>query len=877
MLSLRFIRLHPIIALNEEVSMKIKPFLVHTNIPDRLQHLRELAMNLWFSWNTEALDLLIRLGYKPSQTSKIDYWEESDQNPVKMLGLLPQKEFIEACNDESFLSNLDRVYSRYQEYLTRKAWFARNYPGDKDFLVAYFSCEYGLDECLPVYSGGLGILSGDHLKSSSDLGIPLVGIGLLYQEGYFQQYLNNDGFQQERYPTNDWYNMPVTQETDANGRPIQISVELEDEDVYVRVWRVQVGRTPLYLLDTNFPENDPEYRKITSRLYGGDREMRIRQEIVLGIGGVRALDALGVTPTVFHINEGHSAFLAIERIRQLMDAHDITFPEAWEIVWASNAFTTHTPVPAGNETFSIDLIQKYFTTYAKEIGMTLDQFIEFGQEKPGKSTVFSMTVLALRMSAFCNGVSKLHGDTSRRMWQFLWPDLPLDEVPITSITNGIHTMSWISNGMRDLFERYIGPQFREEPENVALWDRVDNIPDNELWRVHQIRRERLIAFTRKRLVRQLRRRGASPGEVRPAEEVLDPHALTIGFSRRFASYKRASLLFTDLDRLAAILNHTDHPVQIIFAGKAHPQDNPGKELIRQIIKVANMPQFRDRVVFIENYDICVARYLIQGTDIWLNTPRRPLEASGTSGMKAALNGALNVSILDGWWVEGNGELNGWAIGSGEEYRDAEIQDEIESEALYRLLENDIIPTFYERDRAGLPRQWIRMMKSSIKNLGSYFNTHRMLIDYTQSSYINASHAHAALLSEQCKAARELAQWRDRITRAWSQVAIGNGTLDRETDIKSGDQVGISARVWLGFLSPQDVSVEVYFGRLDSDDQFIDGEIIPMQPAGQSDGAVLYRGLINVRFHGRCGYAIRVLPKHPNLVHPYTPSLIRWEK
>ncbi len=856
--------------------MKIKPFLVHTKIPDNLRHLHDLTTNLWFSWNFDALEIFIRLGSNPFRNSHQNFWEESGQNPVKLLSLLPQKELVEAGKDESFVSTLNRVYQKFQDYLSRPTWFSNNGSRNADFLVAYFSCEFGLDQCFPLYSGGLGILSGDHLKSASDLGIPLVGVGLLYQEGYFQQYLNNDGWQQEQYPTNDWYNMPVSIVYESPGKPLIIDVQLDGDTVYCQVWRVDVGRTKLYLLDTNIPMNPPRHREISNRLYGGDRDMRIRQEIILGMGGVRALKALDIKPTVFHINEGHSAFLSFERIRQFMSEYRIDFKTAWEIVWASNVFTTHTPVPAGNEVFALPLIEKYFPDTAEELGLTMDEFIALGQEIPGKSNFFSLTVLALRMSAFCNGVSRLHSEISRNMWHVLWKDIPVSEVPIAHITNGVHTFTWTSNLMQTLFEKYLGPKFKEEPEDPTIWQRIDSIPDNELWRVHQLRRERCIAFTREHLASSLKKRGAGPMEFDHAREVLNPHALTIGFARRFASYKRATLLFHKPERLAKILNNSEYPVQIIFAGKAHPQDNPGKELIRKIVKISNMPEFRDSVVFLENYDMHIAKYMIQGCDIWLNTPRRPLEASGTSGMKAALNGVLNVSILDGWWCEGYQDTNGWVIGSGEVYDDPDVQDDIESDALYRLLENDIVPYFYERDRSGLPRNWIKMMKNSMKNLGSFFNTHRMLIDYTDQLYFRADKSYRLLTEKNAENAKQLAAWRKKIDLYWPEIILDESYMDKSSDISVGDHLKISILIKLGHLTPEDVTVEAYFGLLDPDDEIIEGDTETLKAVEHRGDVWRYECNLYLRNNGRCGYAVRVMPHHPHLVHPFTPLKVKWE-
>ena len=526
--------------------------------------------------------------------------------------------------------------------------------------------EFGLTECLQTYSGGLGILSGDHLKSASDLGLPLVGVGLLYQEGYFQQYLNADGYQQEIYPINDFANLPITQVTGSDGAPLKISVPLPGRSLYFQVWKVQVGRIPLYLLDTNIPENSrTDDRNITDRLYGGDRRQRIRQEIVLGIGGIRTLEAIGLRPSVCHMNEGHSAFLALERIRIMMAETKITFGQARELTRASNLFTTHTPVPAGLERFGYDLIDEHFGEYWGLVGLTRDEFHDIGRERIDNYDLFSMAVLAIRLASDANGVAELHGDVSRGMWQWLYPDVPNQEIPIGSVTNGVHVQTWVSREMATLFDRYLDPSWRQEEDNHDIWQTVDQIPDAELWRTHARRRERLVAFTRLRLRDQLVRRNASQRDVEAAEEVLNPDALTIGFARRFATYKRATLIFRDVERLKKLVNDPDRPVQFIFAGKAHPHDEEGKAFIRRIVNLARDPELRHSIVFLENYDMLVGRYLVQGVDVWLNNPRRPKEASGTSGMKVIYNGGLNFSTLDGWWAEAYSPEVGWGIGAGE--------------------------------------------------------------------------------------------------------------------------------------------------------------------------------------------------------------------
>ncbi len=848
--------------------MKIREFHVHPNLPPELGPLQEIAMNLWYSWNWEAVQLFIRLSP--------DLWEKSYQNPVLMLGSLSQEELEEAARDDSFVANVKRVHQHLADYLKAPGWFREVHGGEEGCKIAYFSAEFGIDEGLPIYSGGLGVLSGDTLKSASDLGLPLVGVGLLYQKGYFRQVLSLDGWQQELYPDNDWYNMPVTIERDGEGKSLRIEVDMAGEKVRARIWRVQIGRIPLYLLDTNVEENSPRGREITGTLYGGDREMRIRQEIMLGIGGVRALRALNLAPTVFHMNEGHSAFLALERIRAHMEEHGVSFAEAREQVVASNVFTTHTPVPAGNEQFATELMRKYLSKVAEKIGLPWQEFLGMGQLASGKTPDFGLTVLALRSAAHTNGVSRLHAETSRKMWKDLWPGLPESEVPIHSITNGIHTRSWLSHEMGDLFTRYLGPRFVEKPADHSVWERVETIPPVELWRTHEGRRERLVFFVRDRLKTQLTRQGAGASMVQAAEEVLNPEVLTIGFSRRFATYKRAGLLFRQPERLVRLLDSQERPVQIVFAGKAHPQDTPAKEIIKSVIQFASDPRVRHRLVFLEDYDINVGRYLVQGVDVWLNTPRRPQEASGTSGMKAAANGGLNVSILDGWWSEGYAPDTGWAIGSGEVYKNAEEQDQFECEALYNLLENEIIPLFYERDKGGLPRGWIDMMKSSMRKLGATFNTARMVEEYAERFYLPAHRAGVRLAKEGFASAKELSAWRSRVAAEWSRVSIRVDGAKPAGDLLVGSRVAVTVRASLGALSAGDIAVEVYYGMLDTAGEVRNGEIVRARHEGREGKEEIFRAEIPCQVSGRFGFAARILPRNPDIVNPLTPLLLTWE-
>jgi glycogen phosphorylase len=847
----------------------IRTFTVLPHLPERLQALQKIAYNMWWCWNHEAVFLFRRIDD--------DLFDLVENSPVKLLGAIDQSRLEALQNDDGFLAHMDRVEEALNSYMTSPTWFQETYPGAGDFRVAYFSAEFGIHESIPIYSGGLGLLAGDHLKSASDLGLPLVGVGLMYREGYFRQYLNIDGWQQESYPENDFFNLPLVPETRADGSPLAISVPFPGREVWARIWRIQVGRVPVYLLDTNIPQNPAEDRQITGRLYGGDNDMRIRQEMVLGIGGIRALHALGKVPTVCHMNEGHSAFGGLERIRLLMDEHTLNFAAAREAVTAGTCFTTHTPVPAGNDIFPPQMVEYYFSGYLPQLRIDRQEFLALGRQNPrDENEAFCMTVLAIRLANITNGVSQLHGKVSRKMWRNLWPDLPEAELPITSITNGVHTRSWLAPEMAQLYDRYLGVQWEERPTDYAIWRRADHIPDAELWRTHERRRERLVAFARARLKNQLRRRGAPPAEIARAEEALDPEALTIGFARRFATYKRGTLIFRNIDRLLAIINNKDRPVQIIFAGKAHPRDHAGKELIAEILHIARRPEFRRRVVWLENYDIHVARTLVQGIDVWLNNPRRPLEASGTSGMKVCCNGGINMSVLDGWWVEGYMQNNGWAIGAGEEYTDLTYQDDVESRAIYDLLEQEVVPLFYTRSSDGLPRGWIRMMKQSISTCCPVFNTNRMVQDYIEKCYRPSAKRHNILLGNGLKNAVELAQWRRRLAQGWQQIKVEAVESNGADPMQVGKELDVKARVNLGGFSPDDVEVQLFHGQVDSLGDIPSPRTVTMSHNGTHEGnAWVFQGRIQCRASGQHGFAVRVLPRHANLSSPFEPGLVTW--
>jgi glycogen phosphorylase len=849
--------------------MKAKlSFKVVPDLPPRLEPLRLLSHNLLFSWREEIRDIFKRID--------AGLWRKCRHNPVLMLGLTDQPRLEELSVDSGFLAQMDRVYEDFTRYISKPRIQAEEYPGKLPFKVAYFSAEFGLAECLPIYSGGLGVLAGDHLKSASDLNVPLVGIGLLYQRGYFSQYLTSDGWQMETYPMNDFATMPVERVRDADGAPVAVYVDFKGSPVAVALWCIRVGRVKLYMLDTNVSENPPEFRGTTGQLYGGDREMRLRQEIVLGIGGVRALKALGIEPTVIHMNEGHSAFSALERINMLRRDKGLSFDAAREVVLASTVFTTHTPVPAGNDVFDPHLVMAYLDQYTRELGINFKVLLGYGRLDPRDDTEpFGMTTLALRLSSYSNGVSRLHGSVSRAMWSGVWPRNPVEDVPIDHITNGIHVPTWISRDMGFLLDRYLGPNWAEESDSRRVWEQADQIPGTELWRTHERCREYMVSYARARLVEQLKNRGASASELHAATEVLSPDALTIGFARRFATYKRATLLFRDPERLKKIVSNPNQPVQILVAGKAHPQDNEGKEFIKTIVHFARDECFRQRLVFLEDYNVDVAAQLMAGCDLWLNTPRRPLEACGTSGMKALANGCLNLSVLDGWWDEGYRPDVGWALGHGEVHQDHEMQDYIESRELYNLLEREVVPLFYQRGPDGMPRRWVDMMKTGLRRLVPIFNAHRMVQDYLERYYTHCSQRYLELCRTQFEGAKNLAVWRQKLMTEWHGVNIVEVTGPASLEMKVGESLTVRAKVDLGRLTDKDVSVEIYFGRLDQNEEFIDRDTAVMDASGEEGGRYVYEGSFSCPGTGRFGYTVRALPSRERLENRFVMGLLTW--
>lgn len=838
---------------------------VFPEIPERIGGVRELAHNMYWSWTPAAQELFVELDG--------DSWEAVYHNPVRLLSEVSQERLRQAAGDPSFLALYDRVMADFHAYMhPGETWFARTFPDLADRTIAYFSAEFGLHEALPIYSGGLGILSGDHCKSASDLGLPFVGVGLLYNQGYFRQRFSADGWQEALYDKLNFSQLPIQPATGPDGNEVIVSVDLPGRAVYAKVWRVQVGRVPVFLLDTDIERNSTDDRRFSAQLYGGDHNMRISQEIVLGIGGVRALRALGYRPATWHMNEGHSAFLGLERVRELV-SKGLTFFEAAEAVAANAVFTTHTPVPAGNDAFGFDLMEKYFSRYWGSLGLNREEFLSLAKEdRAGGVSLFSMTVLALRLAKRANGVSKLHGAVSRNIWKDLWPGIPTEEVPITSITNGIHSETWLAPSMARFLDEHC-PAWREEGEHAEAWAAVSHADDGAYWAVRQGLKREMVGFLRERIAHQRLSNGETATQVQAAQHVLDPEALTIGFARRFATYKRATLIFRDPERLKRLLNDPDRPVQILFAGKAHPADKPGKELIQQIFQLSQQPGFKGKILLVEDYDMNVARHLVQGVDVWLNNPRRPLEASGTSGQKAALNGALNFSVLDGWWCEGFNGRNGWSIGTDRDFRTLEDQDDADAASLYASLEEEIVPLFYDR-RDGLPNGWIARSKEAIRSCAPVFGTRRMVQDYCRDLYVPAAQQGDRLAQEAFGPAKSLAHWKDMVRYHWHQIHV-EAWGPQEIQVPLGHPVALVAKVRVGAMDPGSLSVEIVSG-LEKDGDLREVGVVPMERGEQTpDGAWLYRGSFTPPEGGRFSYGIRAIPAHPLLVQRHELGLVRW--
>jgi len=843
---------------------------VIVELPQQLSRLRELTRNFRWTWHHQTRDLFREIDKT--------LWEQVDHNPVQLVAQLPQARLERLASDTAFCNRLEACANDLEEYLRAPTWFERTF-GDagKKTQIAYFCAEFGISESLPIYSGGLGILAGDHLKAASDLGIPLIGVGLLYARGYFRQYLNPDGWQQEQYQTYDFYHMPLELLRGADDQPIRIEIELPDRGVTCQLWKAIVGRIPLYLLDSNVLENAPNDQSITDTLYGGDEEMRIRQEMILGIGGMRALKVLGIEPTVCHMNEGHAAFQSLERIRQFMEDNKCDFRTARQVIVNGNVFTTHTPVPAGFDVFSPQLLERYVGKMVAAVNMPFADFLKLGRIDPdNQGEAFNMAVLAMETANHVNGVSKLHADVTRGMFQARWPGYPEDEIPIDAVTNGVHIMSWTCRRMSDLFDQYLGPDWRRGVSNPEVWHRIWDIPDNELWEARENKRADLVRFVRKRLQRDLERRNAGRVDFGLINNVLDPRILTIGFARRFATYKRATLMLSDRERLKELLFHPERPIQIVLAGKSHPRDDGGKRLIQDIVKFINQEGGRARMVFLEDYDMRVARALVQGVDVWLNNPRRPMEASGTSGMKVLANGGLNCSVLDGWWDEGYKTGVGWAIGDRTDAPDPGQQDWLDSRSLYYLIEQEIVPKFYNRADGGVPSLWVEMMKRSISELTPIFSTGRMVAEYTEKFYVPASEAFLNLSADSMRRAKAALVWRDKLRAAWPQVKIVKVTDNASTKNPLGFTFTVRASVDLGKLSPDEAKVQILVGQVSGSRDLTQVSVADLQLVSQEDALSIFEGQVTGDMPGHRGYTVRVVPYNPDVSVPSEISLVAWE-
>ena len=843
-------------------------FNITPRLPQSLEPLRELAYNMWWSWEPTARRLFRDLD--------VELWERTGHNPVRVLQLCRQSRLVEVGNDERYLTELKRVMRLFHNYLLRSDTYGSTRANEP---IAYFSAEYGIHESFPNYSGGLGILSGDHCKSASDLGLNFTGIGILYRDGYFKQQINREGWQEAVQLNQTFHHLPIT-EVKEGDKTLRIVVDLPGRVVVARVWQVALGRIKIYLLDTTLPENSAEDQRITTSLYGGNHELRIQQEIVLGMGGIRLLKALGIEPKVFHMNEGHSAFLSLERVRTLVEnkTTELDFNAALQVVAASNVFTTHTPVPAGNDAFSEELMKTYFGTYPTDVGITWDQLMHLGQMDGDAKSLFNMTVLALRTSRFANGVSKLHGEVSRGLWQGVWKDVPLEEVPITSITNGVHTKTWAAGEFHDLYEKYLGQDWEDRQSDPEFWRGVIDIPDEVLWNLHQMLKQRTIEFLRERVRRQRHRNGEPPESVRHVNRILNSDVLTIGFARRFATYKRGALLFSDPERLRRIVTNKEHPVQFVFSGKAHPADEGGKKIIQEVYEYSRDPQFEDRIIFVEDYDINIGRRLYQGCDLWLNNPLRPHEASGTSGMKLPLNGGVNLSVLDGWWLESYNGKNGWAIGSDITEGSYEHQNEVDIASLFHILENQIAPLYYAKPDGRLPLAWIQLMRESMRTIVPMFNTHRMVQEYNRFLYEHAAAGYATMVDDNFLHARELSQWKGSMITLWPQVKVLEYKIDhaeRHHSFLVGEEVEVTATVQLGSIKPEYVRVQAYFGLVEKN-IIINPHIQDMtNSALLAEGIYQYSGKIPAAESGAYGINVRVIPTHENLLQAHELRLIRW--
>ena len=843
--------------------------VVNPQLPKRINRLGEIANNLWWSWNTDFLRLFKKID--------IDLWDQVEKNPVKFMKLVSQEKLEAASSDPAFLQSYDKLVENFDGYINSDStWFSRNYPDNKEDLVAYFSAEYGLDQILSIYSGGLGVLSGDHLKTASDLGLPLVGVGLLYKEGFCHQYIGPFGEQQNIYNNLDIDSLPIERVKDENGDDLMVFVKFPKRRLYLKVWQVNVGRIKLYLLDSDIDENTEEYRNVTKQLYGGDQEMRISQEIVLGMGGVSVLRHLGLEPKLYHMNEGHSSFLLLELMKNIMKDKEVSFNVARDIVTSQTVFTTHTPIPAGNDIFPKELVLKYFKDYWVRLGITEEEFLNLGTKNNNINDGFNMGVLALKIAGKKNGVSKLHGAVSRTLFAEVWPNIAPDESPITYVTNGIHTCSWLPQDTKDLYNKYLAPYWQDSIHLDKTWEKIKDIPAKDLWEAHLARKEKFAEVAKKNMIERFRRNNMNYKDIDEIVPKFDPNALTIGFGRRFISYKRATLIFRDIERITEILNKEGKPVQLVFAGKAHPRDIEGQNIMKYIHELSMKPQFKGKVFLLENYSLALSRYMIAGVDVWLNTPRRPMEASGTSGQKASVNGVINFSVLDGWWAEGYNQKNGWAIGTNAEYESYEAQDDYDSQSIYNTLENKIVPLYYDRDKNGIPEGWVDMMKNSIISTGGKYSTSRMLVDYISELYIPLINLNKKYY-EDLSNVTEYEDWKSGIYNEWDKIEIIEEGNTEDLNIDAGNNIEVNCTVKLPNISKDHVEVQVYYGKIKDNGMIEKIAVIPMKEiaADEEEREMKYTAKIELTSGGDYGYTFRVMPKHEMLLDSANLDLIKW--
>ncbi len=845
--------------------MKLKNFYVQPMVPEALEPLYEISYNMWSTWDKEAERLFRRINPELFRSVK--------HNPVEFLHMLPDEETERLSKDSGFLYELEKVYDKYKRYMAFEGFYTNedgnDVPADMENVIAYFSMEFGMHESVPIYSGGLGVLAGDYLKAASDTGLPLYGVGLLYTYGYMNQRIAIDGFQHEEYIENKWYLKPVKETVDDSGEPVLFPMKLKGRDVWIKIWEIDVGKIKLYLLDTNIQQNESDTRCITDHLYVADRDLRIQQEIILGQGGLKALGILGIKPKIYHLNEGHSAFLILERIKRLILNDKMPFEKAKQLVIQSTVFTTHTPVIEGNEHFDESYIREYFKDDINELGMPMDRFLQCG--KVDGARIFWLPVFAIKYSRYKNGVSKIHGEVSRHMWKDIYPNLQEEEIPIDHVTNGVHLQTWLSMEITYLFDRYLGPDYLHRANSPELWEGVSVIPNSEIWEAHKRRKEQLITFVRKRLVATLQRKGAPAKTVKKASNVLNSQYLTIGFARRFAPYKRANLLLSDPERLRKILKNPHKPVQIIFAGKAHPADVVGKSIIKELLNFTTEHGLDEHIVFVEDYDMDIARHMVQGVDVWMNNPMKPLEASGTSGIKAGINGVLNLSVLDGWWPECYDGTNGWAITAGDYYHDRELKDSAEAQQIYDLIEEEITEKFYQKSDSYFSEDWVEMMKNSIYSVGKGFNMHRMLTDYFNKFYIKEFATIERMTGNNFKETDEMMAINKQFSENWKNIVIRDAFTGTDSQaIVSSDYLSIECYVYLGEMKEGDISVELFYCP-DTDNC----EITELEFSERySDNVAKYTGKFKLSGSGEQGYNIRLIPSNKFFAGLY-PEYIKW--